>query len=195
MFIRKERITREFTRTYKSGKKAPILRSTYIAHLKCDNCGSEFSRQISKNIDRRRCNNDYSHYCSSCPYSLLAGEKGRSTKRIKSRERVGERSISDHGYTKIWVSDTYTLSDHVHCGSMYEHTMVMEQHLNRALYDNEVVHHIDGDKQNNQLDNLDVMTVKQHNKCHGQGANKLLFELYKDGIIKYDRLYKRYIKS
>jgi len=194
MFIRKERITRKFTRKYASGETSTYHRATNMAHLKCDNCGINFTRQMGSEIDSRRCNNNVSHYCSECPALVLASEKGRHTKKQKSLERIGERSTTSNGYVRVWVGDTYTLSDHTYCGSIFEHTMVMEQYLNRSLDNGEVVHHIDGDKTNNDIMNLDVMTVKEHNKCHGSGANELLFDLYKNGIITYNHETKRYEK-
>lgn len=40
--------------------------------------------------------------------------------------------------------------------------------LGRKLLHNEVVHHIDGDETNNNLDNLVVMTAKEHNALHAK---------------------------
>jgi hypothetical protein len=47
-----------------------------------------------------------------------------------------------------------------------EHRYVMESHLGRLLEKNEVVHHIDGDKSNNDVDNLVVMDRAEHTKMH-----------------------------
>jgi hypothetical protein len=41
-------------------------------------------------------------------------------------------------------------------GYVREHRLVMEQSLGRYLLPNEVVHHLDGNKQNNQLENLEL---------------------------------------
>lgn len=46
------------------------------------------------------------------------------------------------------------------------HRVVMEKHLGRKLKKDEVVHHIDGDKTNNEITNLKVMNRKEHNKLH-----------------------------
>lgn len=48
-----------------------------------------------------------------------------------------------------------------------EHRLIMEQHLGRKLERNEVVHHIDGDKRNNDINNLELMTLSEHSRMHG----------------------------
>lgn len=47
-----------------------------------------------------------------------------------------------------------------------EHIIVMENHLGRALMSNEVVHHIDENKHNNSLENLQLMTDTEHRRHH-----------------------------
>ncbi len=42
--------------------------------------------------------------------------------------------------------------------SVLEHRWVMEQHLGRKLLPNEEIHHIDGNKRNNDIANLEVFT-------------------------------------
>ena len=48
------------------------------------------------------------------------------------------------------------------------HRFLMEQHLGRKLESYEVVHHIDGNKNNNALENLCVMTRSEHARLHGK---------------------------
>lgn len=52
------------------------------------------------------------------------------------------------------------------------HRIVMEEHLGRKLAKEEVVHHIDGDKSNNELDNLMLFPTKNaHTKYHFQNGD------------------------
>ena len=48
-----------------------------------------------------------------------------------------------------------------------EHRLIMQNVLGRKLDRNEVVHHIDGNKSNNSLENLIVMTRSEHTRLHG----------------------------
>lgn len=51
-------------------------------------------------------------------------------------------------------------------GRILEHRHVVQQTLGRKLRRREYVHHIDGDKHNNALKNLQVMSQKEHAKLH-----------------------------
>ena len=49
------------------------------------------------------------------------------------------------------------------------HRWIMEQKLGRKLKRNEVVHHLDGDSKNNDIDNLSVMSLSDHSRSHRLG--------------------------
>jgi len=66
---------------------------------------------------------------------------------------MGGRIIDDDGY--VLVKDR----NHPNCdrhGYVREHRLVIEHKIGRYLSPSEVVHHIDGNKQNNSLDNLEI---------------------------------------
>ena len=64
-------------------------------------------------------------------------------------------------------------------GNAKIHRLIMEEYLGRKLTPNEIVHHIDGNKLNNDIDNLKVMTRSEHSKLHRKQDiknNKILFK-------------------
>jgi hypothetical protein len=60
-------------------------------------------------------------------------------------------------------------------GSKRLHRILAEQKIGRKLYPNEIVHHIDGDKLNNSIDNLQIMTNSEHTKLHLLKRKEVIF--------------------
>lgn len=75
----------------------------------------------------------------------------------------------NHGY--IYFSDkNHPLAKR--SGIIYFHRHVMSIHLGRWIKSDEHVHHIDGNKQNNSVENLFLTTKSEHAKHHHPIINK-----------------------
>ena len=53
-----------------------------------------------------------------------------------------------------------------------KHRLIMEKEIGRRLLSKEIVHHIDGDKLNNSITNLHIMSVREHNQHHADERKK-----------------------
>ena len=70
----------------------------------------------------------------------------------------GGKSIDDKGYVRLAIGKK---------NWRYEHRLVMENHIGRALRKEEHVHHINGDKTNNSISNLLLLpNARAHSKFH-----------------------------
>ena len=58
-------------------------------------------------------------------------------------------------------------------GYVYEHRVIAEEIINRRLEENEVVHHKNGKRWDNRIENLEVMDKSEHAKMHGQRKEDL----------------------
>ena len=91
----------------------------------------------------------------------------------KNPRYIGKEKIIKNGYYMI----RYPEHPNAVNGFVYEHRLIVEKKLNRYLKKDEVVHHIDGNKLNNDLSNLLIMTNSEHAKLHGIiRRNKRLLE-------------------
>jgi hypothetical protein len=68
----------------------------------------------------------------------------------------------------------------------YEHILVMERHLNRSLKPGEIIHHLDGDKSNNNIENLWLCDHSSHRSLECQ-LHQIGYELLKTGLIQFDK--------
>ena len=121
----------------------------YIWHA-CIDCGKE--RWVMFNKGKPR-----SLLCSKCSgrkYGLLVGKR---TGEDASNWQGGRRN-DGKGYTLVWVANDDFFSPMRRTnGCIREHRLVMAKHLNRCLLPWEVVHHKNGIKDDNRIQNLELL--------------------------------------
>ena len=83
----------------------------------------------------------------------------------------GGRIVTQHGYVLVRVGTEHPLADVR--GYAYEHRVVAEQKIGRPLEEGEQVHHINGDRQDNRPENLEVKaTIRQHRYEHREANSR-----------------------
>lgn len=79
---------------------------------------------------------------------------------------------------KIFVSGYYYLYKPDHPNAIKkgryiaEHRYVLEQKIGRFLEKNEIAHHINEEKTDNRPENLQVLTISEHNKYHAKSRKR-----------------------
>ena len=86
----------------------------------------------------------------------------------------------ERGYRLVWIPKDHQYAKMLRRSAgglrVFEHRLVMALHLGRPLETGEVVHHKDGNKLNNDINNLELTTPGKHIVDHGIG--------YKEGYAK-----------
>ena len=115
---------------------------------KCVYCGKEFAID-PKHKEKKFCN-------TKCACDFKRGRERKPT-------------IAKSGYKYVWFSDG---------SGEREHRFIIEKQIGRKLTQDEVVHHIDGDRTNNDISNLVILKRGEHSKIHRKQeieAGKKLF--------------------
>jgi len=75
----------------------------------------------------------------------------------------GNRIVTTGGYVITFCPQHPNAKSN---GYVYEHRLVMENHLKRFLQSSEHVHHINHDPSDNRIENLELISSKGHAKKH-----------------------------
>jgi hypothetical protein len=108
------------------------------------------------------------------PTRYLSGHEPQYQEGENSPYFKGTNQTTSRGYVRIYRPEHPRAAED---GYVLEHIVVMEKKLGRPLYkhgpgknhaDDEIVHHKDEDKGNNDPDNLELMTHSEHIAFHRQ---------------------------
>lgn len=120
-------------------KREEEIKNSYTKE--CSNCGKIYSALRSKTLSGLS-------FCSQdCSKEYMKGENSPFFK---------GGTHTKAGYKVIKINGKYK----------YEHREIMEKFLGRKLNKDEVVHHKDGNKLNNSIDNLELMSKREHDYFH-----------------------------
>lgn len=86
-----------------------------------------------------------------------------------NRNWRGGKITHNEGYKMIYMPSH---PHHAYANYVYEHRLVMEQHIGRLLNSDEHIHHINGIRDDNRIENLQTLTNSEHRHLHNEQKRK-----------------------
>ena len=83
---------------------------------------------------------------------------GKFCSRRCSSLRANGRKITKHGYIEVLIGNKY----------IKEHRLIFQEFLGRKLLETEIVHHKNGIKSDNRIENLEITTYEKHSSDHAK---------------------------
>lgn len=103
-------------------------------------------------------------YCTKSCASVKKGKMRQGQKTGPRKNWEYAEQIDKNGYVKCYGRlHPYSNGRHM----IPKHVIVMELSIGRKIKSTEVVHHKNGNRQDNKLENLELMTRSMHSKLHG----------------------------
>ena len=148
---------------------------------------------ITKEVDYYSYQRRKTDYCLNC-YSKTVQKGINKPNRDKSPRWQGGEYISTDGY-KMMITNEKHPSGRIKYKR--EHILVIENHIGRELKTKqgkmgEQVHHIDGNKLNNSIENLLLCKDTKEHKLVDCQLHELAFTLVKHGIIDFNKETNQY---
>lgn len=143
----------------------------------CAYCGKVLSLQPNQVRENNYCN----YGCRNASYS-------RDRRGKKSPKWKGGKRKNDGGYIEIRLQPDdhyYSMVTKKRRGYVLEHRLVMAKHLGRCLDPWEIVHHINGIKDDNRIENLELLPGEGN---HNTMMNKVIKHLQEENQQLKERI-------
>lgn len=136
-------------------------------------CGKEFATY----------NKNFAKYCS-----IDCKNIAQSTRQFGENNPMYKngRKVTDQGYIQLLIGKGKPMANKG--GYALEHRHVMSKHIGRELSKSEIVHHINGDRTDNRIENLELCEMYSNENPHPPGQR--LVDKVKDMLLslKHDEL-------
>jgi len=128
---------------------------------KCVICNEYFKVKPShahlRKCCSRECGKAYRRILMSGENNHQFGIKGPNNASFKTGRRE-----TNYGYIVVYNPEMADRSD----GYVLEHRLVMMQHIGRKLEQDEHVHHKNGNRKDNRIENLEILSMSEHHSLH-----------------------------
>lgn len=186
--------------------------STEMVRVQCDECGdvSTTSYLNYQTAQARFPERQGKTYCRKCSSKRTAhariGTKpwnyGKSLPHKRGQGSAtwkGGRYVNSMGYICVALDG----EEHFYMQRsgkrrrryILEHVLVMETHLGRKLTEHECVHHINGDKQDNRLENLYLCESNSAHALVHANLERAVFDLLKVGLLHFEHDSGKYVAN
>lgn len=133
-------------------------------HFNCQSCGKQLyvilSRFRKGHFCSKKCHAKFQIGKHASPETILKRKQWRLN---KSPSWKGGRTKTPEGYILLKMP-THPFAKPT--GYIYEHRFVMEKRLGRYLKNEEHIHHVNGVKNDNRIDNLVILSNTEHKRLH-----------------------------
>lgn len=149
-----------------------------MVKLVCPQCGKTFEKYAHEHrvirgqaiYCSRECYREW-YKCKNTRVCLMCGKQyisSRASRKVCSTECAHKyrSACAEH---KVYMENGYLVEHHKGYnkkGNAKQHRMIVEEYIGRKLEPYEVVHHINGVKTDNRIENLQVMTASEHASLH-----------------------------